>query len=101
MNISLKPCWKHGPVRRVTRGEKANNHPPGRSRQSDGKLPRGTALESDACVEDRSRGPDGTQRRGQGVQVELQRQPAGGKPKWTDCERGSVCGEWNRGAGCR
>jgi len=45
--------------------------------------------------------PDGAQRRGQGVQVELQRQPTGGKPEWTDCERGSVCGEWNRGTGCR
>src|SRR5215472_130435 len=74
---------------------------PGRCRQSDGELPRGTALESDACVEDRPRGPDGAQRRGQGVQVELQRQPAGGKPEWIDCERGSVCGEWNRGTGCR
>src|SRR5215472_16413144 len=74
---------------------------PGRCRQSDGELPRGTALESDACVEDRPRGPDGAQRRGQGVQVELQRQPAGGKPEWTDRERGSVCGQRNRGTGCR
>ena len=22
----------------------------------------------------------------------------GGKPEWTDCERGSVCGQWNRAA---
>ena len=25
----------------------------------------------------------------------------GGKPEWTDCERGSVCGQWNRGTRCR
>src|SRR5262249_1450551 len=94
------PAGSLGQSEEYSRQERETTTTPGRSRQSDGELSRGTALEPDACVEDRPRNPDDAQRRGQKVQVELQRQPTGGKPEWTDCERGSVCGEWNRGTGC-
>ena len=57
-----------------------------RSRQSHGELSRREAVEPDARIEDRSRGEAGAQGRGQGGEVELQRQSAGGEPQRADRE---------------
>ena len=57
-----------------------------RSRQSHGELSRREAVQPDARVEDRSRGPVGAQGRGQGGEVELQRQSAGGESQRADRE---------------
>ena len=70
----------------------------GRSWQSDGELSRGEAVQSDPRIENRSRCQAGTQRRGQGGQVELQRESAGGEPERIDRECGSVRGQWDSGA---
>src|SRR5713226_8769403 len=72
--------------------------PPRRSGQSDGGLSRGEAVESDARVEDRSRVQAGAQRRGQGSEVELQRQSSGGKPQRADRGCGGVRGQRHGGA---
>src|SRR5271168_2942296 len=55
-----------------------------RSRQCDGGLPRGEAVESDACIEDGPGCEDGPQRQGQGSEAELQRESAGGEPPRAD-----------------
>jgi transposase len=49
--------------------------------------------DSDTRVENRSRGTAGAQRRGQGIEVELQRKPVGGKSQRTDRERRSLPGQ--------
>ena len=58
----------------------------GRSWQCDGGLPRGEAVEPDACIDDGPGCEDGTQRQGQRSEAELQRESAGGEPPWSDCE---------------
>jgi transposase len=70
----------------------------GRSWQPDRKLSRGEAFQSDPRIEDRPRCQAGTQKRGQGGQVELQRESAGGEPERVDRECGSVRGQWDSGA---
>jgi transposase len=59
----------------------------GRSRQCDGGLPRGEAVESDARIEDGPGCEDGPQRQGQGSEAELQRKSAGGEPPRADREQ--------------
>jgi transposase len=70
-----------------------------RSWQPHGELSRGDAIQSDPRIEDRSRCQAGTQKRGQGGQVELQRESVGGEPERIDRECGSVRSQWERGAG--
>src|SRR5207245_10803943 len=59
--------------------EGKENSAAGRSGQSDGELPRREAVQGHSRIEDRSRVPVGAQRAGQGGEVELQRESAGGK----------------------
>jgi len=56
------------------------------------------AVESDARIEDRSRGQVSPQGRGQGGQVELQRQSAGGEPERLDRECDGVGSQRDGGA---
>ena len=49
---------------------------------------------------DRSRGAAGQERRGQGVEVELHREPAGRESQRTDRRRGSLSGQWHGGTRC-
>jgi hypothetical protein len=58
------------------------------------------AVESNARILDRSRGPAGAQERGQGVQVELQLEPVGGKSQWTERGRGSISSQRDDGVRC-
>ena len=62
------------------------------------ELSRRAALEQHAYIEDRSRGAVGAQGRRQGVEIELQRESAGGEPQRTDRGRGGVSGQWHGGA---
>src|SRR2546423_9849437 len=73
----------------------------GRPWQCDGGLPRGEAVEPDACIEDGPGCEDGAQRQGQRSQAELQRESAGGEPPRSDRKHRSVRGQRNGGARCR
>src|SRR6202022_4715620 len=58
------------------------------------------ALERNARVEKRSRSATGAQRRGQGGQVELQRESAGGESQRADCGQPGVGGDGHGRALC-
>ena len=92
-------CWKPGRARRVFSRRTRKAAPPPDDPGNPTVNFRGEKRSND--THESKTDPDalaGAQRRGQGVEVELLREPAGGESQRTDRGRGSVSGQRNGGA---